>query len=72
MKLKDKVAVITGGASGIGRAMAIRFLAEGARQIVISDINADGLQAAVKGVANLEVLENRFPDSLVVVPYVVG
>lgn len=45
MKLKDKVAVITGGASGIGRAMAERFKAEGARHIVIADINAAQLQA---------------------------
>ena len=39
MQLKDKVAVVTGGASGIGRAMAKRFIAEGARQVVIADIN---------------------------------
>ena len=38
MKLKDKVAVITGAASGLGRAMALRFAAEGAR-IVAADIN---------------------------------
>ncbi|HEY3654192.1 MAG TPA: SDR family oxidoreductase [Steroidobacteraceae bacterium] len=34
MRLKDKVAVITGAASGMGRAMAIRFAAEGAKLIV--------------------------------------
>ncbi|MBT4162385.1 MAG: SDR family NAD(P)-dependent oxidoreductase, partial [Gammaproteobacteria bacterium] len=43
MELKDKVIVITGGASGIGRAMARRFTDEGAKQIVIADLNADGL-----------------------------
>lgn len=43
MNIKDKVAVVTGGASGIGRAMARRFLAEGARAVVIADLNEDGL-----------------------------
>jgi NAD(P)-dependent dehydrogenase (short-subunit alcohol dehydrogenase family) len=34
MRLKDKVVVITGAASGMGRAMAIRFASEGAKLIV--------------------------------------
>ena len=41
MELKDKVAVITGGTGGIGQAMARAFLTEGARTVVISDLNAD-------------------------------
>jgi NAD(P)-dependent dehydrogenase (short-subunit alcohol dehydrogenase family) len=36
--MQDKVAIITGGASGIGRASVLRFLAEGAR-VVIGDLN---------------------------------
>lgn len=40
MKLKDQVAVITGGAQGIGQAIAEAFAAEGAK-VVISDINAE-------------------------------
>jgi 3-oxoacyl-[acyl-carrier protein] reductase len=40
MKLKDKVAVITGSAQGIGRAIAELFASEGA-DIVISDINQE-------------------------------
>ena len=55
MKLTDKVAVITGGASGIGRALAIRFLAEGARQVVIADINADALQQVADEIGALAV-----------------
>jgi NAD(P)-dependent dehydrogenase (short-subunit alcohol dehydrogenase family) len=38
MKLKDKVALVTGGASGIGEGCVRRFLAEGAR-VVVSDID---------------------------------
>ena len=40
MRLKDKVAVITGGASGMGRATTLRFLQEGAA-VVIADYNED-------------------------------
>lgn len=39
MRLNDKVAIITGAASGFGEAMARRFAAEGAR-IVVADLNA--------------------------------
>ena len=42
---KDKVAVITGGASGLGRAMADRFAREGMR-IVIADVDAATLARA--------------------------
>jgi NAD(P)-dependent dehydrogenase (short-subunit alcohol dehydrogenase family) len=44
--LNGKVAVVTGGASGIGNALARRFASEGA-QIVIGDIEADALERAV-------------------------
>lgn len=47
MKLKDKVAVITGSGSGIGRACAIEFAKEGAK-VVIADINLEGAQETVR------------------------
>lgn len=46
MRLKDKVAVITGGASGMGLATVMRFLAEGA-QVVIADYNVETGEAAL-------------------------
>jgi NAD(P)-dependent dehydrogenase (short-subunit alcohol dehydrogenase family) len=44
---RDKVAVVTGGASGIGRAIAERCVAEGMR-VVLGDIEAPALQEAAK------------------------
>lgn len=46
-ELAGKTAVITGGASGIGRAFAERFGAEGMR-LVLADIDADSLETAVE------------------------
>ena len=45
MELPDKVAVVTGGASGIGRAMALRFAADGARGVVVADLDGPGAEA---------------------------
>ena len=49
MRLQDKVAVITGAASGIGLATAIKFAQEGAF-IAICDLNQAGIDAAIKEV----------------------
>ena len=43
MKLQDKVALVTGGAQGMGRAISLRFVQEGAR-VVVADINLEGAQ----------------------------
>ncbi|MCX2979660.1 SDR family oxidoreductase [Halieaceae bacterium IMCC14734] len=46
MELKEKVAVITGGSGGIGRAMAEAFLTEGARAVILLDLDLSSVQAA--------------------------
>jgi 3-oxoacyl-[acyl-carrier protein] reductase len=50
MKLQDKVAIITGGGSGIGRATALRFAQEGAR-VVVADVVEAGVNETVKLIA---------------------
>jgi len=49
-RLEGKVAVITGAASGIGRATALRFAAEGAA-VVVGDLSADGAAAVAAEIA---------------------
>jgi NAD(P)-dependent dehydrogenase (short-subunit alcohol dehydrogenase family) len=55
MKLKDKIAVITGGASGIGAALARRFHAEGAKAIAVADVQKDLLAEVAAEVGGLAV-----------------
>lgn len=50
MKLKDRVALITGSGSGIGRATAIRFATEGAC-VVVSDMDEAGVNETAKLIA---------------------
>src|SRR5713226_4600900 len=48
MQLRNKVVVVTGGASGIGRAMCRRFAAEGAKAVVVSDVKAAAADQVAK------------------------
>lgn len=62
MRLKDRVALITGGAAGIGKATARRFIEEGAR-VVICDVNAEAGAAAVEELGeNAEFYEVNVMD----------
>ena len=53
MELKDKIIVVTGAASGIGRALAQRFAAEGARKVICADLNLAGAEETARAIDGL-------------------
>jgi 3-oxoacyl-[acyl-carrier protein] reductase len=52
MRLKDKVAIVTGGSQGIGRAYALRFAREGA-SIVVADVREEQAREVVSEIEKL-------------------
>lgn len=55
MKVADKVVIVTGGASGIGKAMVERFHREGAKALIVADLNGAGAEAVAKSVGGIAV-----------------
>jgi len=55
MKIRDKVVVVTGAASGIGKALAARFAKEGARGVVCADLNEADARMVAAGVGGIGV-----------------
>lgn len=51
MKLKDRVAVVTGAASGMGKAIAELYAKEGAK-VIVADLNLEGAEAVVEGITS--------------------
>lgn len=58
MELKDKIVVVTGAASGIGKAMAIRFAAEGAKKVICADMNLAGAKETAGRIDGVAVQVN--------------
>ena len=46
-KLKDKIAIVTGGAQGLGEAISLRLAREGC-QVVVADIMEDGIKSTAE------------------------
>lgn len=53
MEAAGKLIVVTGGASGIGRAMCERFAAEGARLVVVADLDGEGAAEVAAGIGGI-------------------
>jgi len=54
--IKNKVAIVTGGSSGIGRALCISLANEGAKAVVVADINAKGAEETLKRIVDVSPL----------------
>ncbi|HEY5403253.1 MAG TPA: SDR family NAD(P)-dependent oxidoreductase, partial [Pyrinomonadaceae bacterium] len=55
MQIKDKVVVVTGGANGIGKALCQRFAVEGARTVVVADLDGDAATSVAKEIDGLAI-----------------
>jgi NAD(P)-dependent dehydrogenase (short-subunit alcohol dehydrogenase family) len=58
MDIKDRIVVVTGAASGIGRALAQRFAKDGAKRVICSDINAEGVQQVAEAIGGRAFVTN--------------
>ncbi len=58
MQIKDRIVVVTGAASGIGRALAQKFAGEGAKLVVCADINGEGAATTAKQIGGIAFSTN--------------
>ena len=58
MDIRNKVVIVTGGASGIGKALCERFAQDGARAVVVADLDEAGAQAVAGTIGGLGLRVN--------------
>ena len=54
MEIRDRVVVVTGGASGIGEARARRFHTDGARHVIVGGLDPFGAHGDIAGLPEVE------------------
>ena len=63
MQIRDRVVVVTGGANGIGQALCRAFAAEGARTVVVADIDEQGAKRVAAEIKGAAVITNVGKES---------
>lgn len=63
MRVEDKIVVVTGGANGIGRALSRRFAAEGAKAVVVADIEHEAARTVAAEIGGLAFHVNVASES---------
>jgi NAD(P)-dependent dehydrogenase (short-subunit alcohol dehydrogenase family) len=63
MEIAGKIVVVTGAASGIGRALAQRFAKDGAKRVICADINGEGAKATADAIGGRAFTTNVAKES---------
>jgi NAD(P)-dependent dehydrogenase (short-subunit alcohol dehydrogenase family) len=63
MKIQDKVVVVTGGGNGIGRALCRRFAAEGAKAVIVADIEQEAARKVAAEICGWDFTVNVASES---------
>ena len=68
MNIQGQAAIVTGGASGIGRALCERFAQEGARGVVVADLDETMAQQVAAAIGGLGLRVNVGDEAEAIVP----